>query len=415
MTPDFSTLRENKSYLLVSAIFLLITVSGALYTPLEWDEGSFLLNAEYFQGDESNFEESRPAAISFMIASIWEFTGENTLSARLLIIIFGLVTLFGFRRLAEEEFGDSLPVFAVFAFSPLMLHWSWHVYTDIPALLFVIGSMYFYRREMPLKAGITVAMAATFRYVFLVFGIGMAVAYLIENRSRLKEYMKGGFTGSIPLLLYSYLSFGNPLSKVYMYTGRVSRWSNSGILAESPGNISSMIQMFSALIPGIIFGWKESPILDKAMLVTYSVFMIVFSGNTFDRYWLAVLPVVILMAYRGFDKKIFYLASVFMIIISGSAVIEDIDRQMKCKPPLEDSIEYVESENLEGNLVFDQWAIAGYELDQTVYPPWQSLDQMRDKEGVNYAVMADERPYHKMESFSNSCITYNVYNLSSPS
>lgn len=407
-----SQVDANYFLLLVTIVFLVITFFGAANTYTEWDEGSFLLNAEKFNGDGSNFEESRPAVLSFMISLLWGLTGESLLAARFLVISFGIAAILVFKKLLEHEFDEIELPLAVLAFSPLFLYWSWHVYTDVPALFFILSSIYFFRKEQHVKAGALISIAATFRYIFLIFGFGMAAAYLLENRDHLLEYIGGGFAGSLPLLAYGYLAYGNPLAKVFMYVGKVSGWSGSGLFAATFGNLFSMVHMLSTMLIGVLYVWRQSPLVEKTMLVSYTLFMLVFSGNTFNRYWLAILPITVLMGYRGLSKEIFLFFSVIMIIFSGLAVHGEIQKQNNCLPPLEESMEYAES--LEGILVTEQWARAGFYLDKPVYSDWQSLEEMREKENVSHAIMSSEESFKVMEKFSSSCITYYVYDLSSP-
>ncbi|MFB6265564.1 MAG: hypothetical protein ABEI07_00595, partial [Candidatus Nanohaloarchaea archaeon] len=149
--------------------FLAVSIAGAFTAPLEWDEGSYLLNAEYFQGEGHNFESSRPAALSLAVSALWEVTGESTVAARILVVLSGVAAVLIFYLIASKEFDRPLPLTAGFAFAPLLLYWSFHVYTDVPALALLLASLYLYRRERHLAAGVTMAAAVTFRYLFALF------------------------------------------------------------------------------------------------------------------------------------------------------------------------------------------------------------------------------------------------------
>ncbi len=398
---------------LLLLLFLLITSFGALDAALKWDEGSFLLNAEYFSGDDSNFEESRPAALSFLTSLIWNLTGESTLAGRALVILFGAASILVFHKLSSEEFEDSLPVTAAFALSPLMLYWSFHVYTDVPALLFVLGALYMYRTGRYVASGVSIALATTFRYVFSVFAVGMGVAYLFENRGKIIHYVSGGLLGSLPFFAYSTVGYGNPLSRVFMYVDRVSRWSGSGMFAATLPNAASSVYMLSSLIPAAALGWRESPLVEKSMLVSYSLFILLVTGNTFHRYWLPVLPLMLLIAYRGLDRRFFAVAAVFMVVVSAHGVVTEHNAHQRCSQPFEDALGYVEQH--EGKVVTDKWAIAGYHLDREVSSPWTDYRTLRDDYGYRYAVLSSEKPYNLSESFENGCITYYVYDLESSS
>jgi hypothetical protein len=405
-------LRELADIRVLLLIFLLSTSLIGYSAVLEWDEGSFLLNAEYFSGDGSNFEESRPATLSYLISALWVFTGESTFVARLLVTVFGAGCILIFHKIARKEFEEPLPVTAVFAFSPLMLYWSAHVYTDVPALLLLLGSLYLYRRSRHFASGVLVTLAATVRYIFLVFAIGMGLGYIIEHMENLVELIAGGFTGSLPLLFYSKIYYDGFFARIVMYLTRVSKWSDSGMFASVIPGIQSGLYTLSAMIPAIYPGWKNTSAVEKSMIITYSLFIIFISGNSYPRYWLAITPFILLIAYRGLDRRLFYVASAVMIITSGAVVLGDGLNHQNCSQPLEDAFNY--STQLEGEFVSDSWAIGGYYLDQPVYSPWKDIDKLRDDHGVDYAVLSSEEPYQVLESFSNGCRTYYVYNLSQP-
>ncbi|MCJ7478586.1 MAG: glycosyltransferase family 39 protein [Candidatus Nanohaloarchaeota archaeon QJJ-7] len=404
-------MNHSRAYLvltLILAIFLTITVTGALASPLEWDEGSFLLNAEHLQGTDVNSEPSRPMAISLAVSGIWSLTGESTVAARLLIVLTGLLTVLIFHRLAELEFDNPLPLTAAFAFAPLLLYWSFHVHTDVPALALLLISIYLYRRDKHLPAGVAMAAAVTVRYIFALFAAGMALSYLWDRREFLK-YALGGFIGAIPFFLHSTIAHGGPFAKAVMYISRVSRWSGSGPFAATVESLGTLIHTVSPLIVAAVPGWKESPTVEKSMIVLYTVFILFISGNYFHRYWLPLIPLLLLITYRGSNLRIFSLAAGLMILFSGSAVWAGHSQTVRCNPPLDQSLDHLQEK--EGAVVSDQWAVAGYTLDTKVYSPWTNYEELRRDYGVEYVHTTSNLSYPLEASFSNDCWTWNIYRL----
>lgn len=394
------------------ALFVILTSFGVFYAPLEWDEGSYLMNAQYFSGEEANPEHSRPAALSALVSLLWLVTGESTVTARMLVAVFGASTVYIFYRLADREFHNALPATSVFAFTPLLIYWSSHVYTDVPALLFVLGGLYAYKIRRYLVSGIMLSVAATFRYVFIVFAVGLGIAYLIENYQEIPYYSAGGLIGALPFFSYSYIGYGAPWRKIVMYTTRVSEWSNSGLFAATLTNAGNAVYMLSTLIPAAYNGWRETPVAEKGMLLAYTGFILFISGNSFQRYWLPAMPFLLLIAYRGLGKRLFTAIAVSMLLISAHGVGNNYLDQQECMAPLEDSLDYVSQ--FEGLVISDQWTLAGYIMDNPVQSTWTDLDSLRNGEGAEYAVMSSEHPYQVMESFSSNCTTYYVYNLREP-
>ncbi len=397
--------------LLVIAVFVAMTVLGAYIGALEWDEGSFLLNAEYVHGTDENLEESRPATISYLVAVLWTVTGESTFAARMLIILFGVGVITLFYRIVAQEFDDPLPVTTVFAFTPLLLYWSFHVYTDVPSLFVVLTSYYLYRQERHLFAGIVIAAAATIRYVFVVFAVGMGIAYLFQHRTALHRYMVGGIIGALPFFTYGTLLYGHPLSKVQMYVTRVSQWSDSTLFAATIPSASAALVTLGPLLPVIHTGWRKTPFVEKSMIAVYTGFFLFISGNSFYRYWLPVVPFLLLIAYRGLQDRrhLFAIVAVTMIVVSGVAVGTNYAALQTCSGPMQEAIQYVDGRD--GSVVSDDWAVTGYLLDRPVYSPFTDYTTLRDDYGVRYVITADTLPYREAAQFSNRCRAYTVYDI----
>ncbi|MFB6265459.1 MAG: hypothetical protein ABEI07_00060, partial [Candidatus Nanohaloarchaea archaeon] len=231
-------LEDGKGLAFILVLFILLTSLGSFTAPLEWDEGSFLLNTENMLGTDVNSEPGRPSALSVLVAGIWVFTGESTAAARLLVVFFGAASVLLFHRVAAERLENPLPVTAGYALAPLTVFWSFHVYTDVPALTFLLAGFYLHTRDRPVLSGAAVAASVTFRYVFAVFAASILAYHAWEKRGRAVEYVTGGFLGSIPFLMYSQAFYGGVLEKTRIYVGRVSRWSGSGSSTPNRWNVS---------------------------------------------------------------------------------------------------------------------------------------------------------------------------------
>lgn len=397
----------------VLLVFVLLTTVGAATDPLEWDEGSFLLNAEHLYSGDDAFEDSRPLALSAVIAAVWQLTGESTFAARMIIVLFGVLSIIIVHRLAAREFADPMPVTLTFAFSPLLLYWSFHAYTDVMGLFFVLTGLYAYRRDRPLVAGVMLAVATTVRYLFLLFAVGMAAAYLYQKLQDLPRYTLGGVLGMQPFFWYGHLEYGSPLAKAFMYTNRVTRWSSSHLFATTLEGVDAMIWMLSGLIPATVKSWKQMLTVEKSLVIVYAAFMLLFSGNPFTRYWLAILPILLIVAYRGLDKKWFAVAASIMLITSAYGVYDENRYDAACSQPLEEAHAYLEDK--QGPIVSDHWAITGYVLDKKIYSPYTTYEELRQNFSARYALTTDDAlPYPEEARFSSTCRTYHIYRLTAP-
>jgi hypothetical protein len=149
------------------------------------------------------------------------------------------------------------------------------------------------------------------------------------------------------------------------------------------------------------------------MISVYSAFFLFVSGNAFSRYWLPVIPFLLLMAYRGLDRSWFLAAAGVMIAVGGISVGGSMLATQPCQAPLMDALEYTRNET-DGAVASDSWAITGYLLDRPVYAPWTDYTTLRNRYGVHHAVTGEQLPYRQRATFSNSCQTYHVYAIPHP-
>lgn len=400
-------LRQDRTLTLLLLGFLVLTITGAFVGPMRWDEGSFLHNAEVLLGDDTGLEDNRPIALSALIALLWVFTGESVVAARLLIAVFGLGCILLFHRIVDEEAGNT--VTAAFAFAPLLVYWSFHAYTDVPALFFLLLGWWAYRQRNPLLAGGALGVATTFRFMFAIFAAAFAVAYLYERRD-LVRYGLGGVLGSGPFLAHSWWRYGSVLGKPRLYVNRVGRWSGSGFLATPVDSAAAGLTVLAGLIPTTVHAWRRMDPVERAMSVLYPAFLLVYVGNPFTRYWLPLIPLLLLVARRGCSRRVFTVAAASMLVFSGAAVGSGFVDELRCQGPFESAMEYVEA-NTSGPVVTDRWAEAAFHLDRPVHSPWTSYEELASTYNATHAVTQEALPYTVEKQFSNPCVAYTVYAL----
>lgn len=400
-------LREDRVLLFAVTVFLLLAVIGAFIGPMRWDEGSFLHNAEVLVGDDTRLEDNRPIALSALIALLWLFTGESVVAARLLVVLFGLACILVLDRITDEEGGDG--VVAAFAFAPLLVYWSFHTYSDVPALFFLLLGWWAYRERRPVLAGVALGVATTFRYVFGVFALAFAAAYVYERRD-LVRYGVGGVVGSAPFFLHSLWRYGSVLAKPRLYVDRVGRWSGSGLFATPVDSASAGVSVLAGLVATIPFAWRQMDHVERAMLLLYPAFLLGYAGNAFTRYWLPIIPVLLLVTRRGCSRRVFAIAAASMLVASGLVVGGGFMEELRCEAPYEDAVRYVEA-NATGAVVTDRWAETMFHLDRPVHSPWTSYEVLIAEHNVTHALMQENLSYPVEKRFSNGCVTYTVYAL----
>ncbi len=402
--------KSSKFLVVISIVFILISLSIGYYSFLEWDEGSFLLNARNIYGEGVNFEPSRPMLISILVSLLWEVTGESVFGARLISTAFGLASLFVFYLICRKKFDEPLLPTAVFGLSPLFFFWSSQVMTDVPGLLFILLSYYLYTEERDLLVGISMGLAVTFRYTYAIFALPFLVSYMMDRSEKtgLLKYASGGILGSLPFFAFSYLWYGGLFDKAVLYTTNVAEWSGSGLFASTVPNFEKLFHVSVAFLPGILIGWKDSKLVEKLMVTIHPILTVLFIGMSFYRYWLPITPFLIVIAYQKVDKKKFMAMSIVFVAITGFYVHSEYQERIYCNEEFMEGLEFLSER--EGGVISDRWSIAGYKLDQKVSSPYKDYEEFKD-ENMEYIFTDRDLDYPVVETFQGETCAYIVYRL----
>ncbi len=391
-------------------LFAFSTIFLASNLMLEWDEGSFLTNAQHFQEPGYNFESGRPALISIIVSILWSFTGESVLAARAVSVFFGALTLIIFYKVCQHFFEKPLLPTFFLGLSPIFLLWSSRIMTDIPALTMFLSAYLAFLKKKHLLAGVLISITATFRYVFGVLAVAFFLAYVFDKNKGVTDtssFVLGGFLGALPFFIYSTMYYNSFLGKMILYTTQVSEWTGSGFLSSFNYNLEMMLKLLFPLLILGAYGIRESRLLDKFVLTVYTGFILGFSGVSFYRYWLPIIPLLIIIGYKKAPRQVFVaLLSVF-IITSGSLLVEQYSNAHRCQAEFEEAIGFVSE--FDGTVVSsERWSISSFMLDNEVLSGWTTYEEL-ESYGADYIVTSERLEYELLKEVGCGRCRYFVY------
>jgi len=188
--------------------FLAVLVAGywvyvsQMQVPM-WDGAVYLLNARNWLTGARLYEIYRPPLISWLIAGIWFFTGENWIYAKPLAMAFtvgaGILLCLCLRRDKGNLF--SLGVTMLTMLNPQVFFYGSQIYTDGIALFFVVATLYFVKREKPacwLLAGACLGLTFASKYPIVLQAGALAVVESYARRNW--RILARAIVGAVPVV-----------------------------------------------------------------------------------------------------------------------------------------------------------------------------------------------------------------------
>lgn len=423
---------------LLSFLFVLLLALSFFSENLLWDEASYLSNSKFFLGKSNYKELHRPLLLPWMIAGIWAITGPNLLVAQLVMIGFSLLSIFLFYKLCKIYFERPLYPTALFAFSPLLIYWSFRVYTDVISMAFIILSSLLIKKDRYKLAGGSFSLALLLRFTRGIFGLAVVGGILIEE-SEIKEKLKkvGYFVlGSLlllsPWLVYNLIKFGNPIYKFIHYFELVGNWSKP---INNPFHLAliNFLLVFNLSIPflarGLVSFKREGDEAEKTILIYLLIFFLTYflmNRKKPPRYLLLILPFLSLASWKGIisanlDKNLRLVKVLFFIflIIPAFYFGSKILKERRCWGPIPKTMRYLKKETTEGGLaVSNIFPFIGYYTKLKAFSPWTDLQTFKKEYGADYYVkrrwgtLNETRNMLKLKKkFRGSCSVIGVYKI----
>ncbi len=393
----------SKYWIWIILVLIFVLYSHFLFSDplLLWDESVYLGNARghletsYFQ------EDFRFPLLEYVISGVWFITGESVLVAHLIMIVLSLLGVFGMFLLSKFYFKKTVwqaLTTITFALTPVIIFWSFRVYTDIPAMSMMIFSIYFFLRYLEKKnnclitiSGIFVSLAFLFKFSFVLFVFPLLLSLLLRKEWKsLVFFSLGGIIPLIPWLPYNSLMYKNPLWDLMAQGEVISMYTSwQPVHKLLLFILKNTYFLLIGFIVGIVHSIKQFKELKYQILLTTTSLIILFHlfivQLKLERYILAFLPFMILLSMIGFSKletkipknikKI--VTTVFLILIVLTSIFfvyqneKKINKEEFCNQAMKESIIFVQENVPEGELVAsNHWTWYGFYGNHRLSSTW---------------------------------------------
>lgn len=478
MTKNYNS-NKKLEYLTISIIIILFVITTLNFihiTPvLLWDEPVYLSNAKYHLTQTYFTEDFRFPLLEYFIAGLWIFTGISILSTQMLMITFSIITILFYYLISKYIIKMGLMRILgviLFSFSSIFLYWSYRIYSDIPSLCFILGTIYFFFKYLDNKtkenlqksnrfiflAGICTATAFLFKYPGAILAL-IIIPYLLFNK-KYKNLIIYSLGNGIILsfwLIHNIIKYSNPLWDLIAQASIINLYTSNQPLTIFFYNFlitTGLLILF--LVAFIIYYIKNNEYKNNIYLNTIlSTLILSLSYYMFGvklkllRYQLMLIPFTIILATWGLSKLISNILSfkenktktkillililliicVCNILIQYSKTYEIIhdDYQLFSNSAFLDSINYAETNIPEGKLIISNyWTWYGFYGNHKARSLWSyNISEILDEEIEGYIFLNqytwDNTDIQKLEfngyiiknftdEKNNSVIIYKVYN-----
>jgi hypothetical protein len=275
----------------------------------------------------------------------------------------------------------------------------------------LLTSYLFYQRERPVLAGVAVSAAASMRYVFAVFAVAGVATYLWKRKKpELQRYIVGGVLGALPFFVYSAAAFGSPFARITLYVERVAAWSGAGTSPAAVQHLLFFAAICGVFLPALAKTWRKHRFV-TANTAVYAVFIVSVAGLAFARYWLPLTPFLLLAGWKAYSRRGFVVAAALFLAVTGVVTTTAHTAQWQCGAVFEDAARFA-AELEEPVVATDQWAVAGYIIDEPVSSPWTGLDTLHQEHTVQYGIGQNPDRYRVLDTFTApNCPPYHVFTL----
>ncbi len=390
---------KKEFYLLGSLmIFLLILFLSfnSLNPVLLWDECAYLGNTRVHLGGSNFTEDFRYPLLEYIIASVWYFTGESIFAARFIIVLMSLVTVFVFYLISREFFpiNYSLLITFLFSISSQFVLWGFRVYTDIPALMFLLLSFFSFLKYRESKkfafisiSGAFFALAFLSRFTVALFGLAVFIEFVLK-----KDY-KGFLLFALFVLLvlfpwvgYNYLTYEDPIWDLKEQYKIVADYTTNQPISLQLNNLYLTLGLLVFFLPfGLIFLTKQKEYLIVSYTIISLVYFLFFVNMKLARYYVVFLPFLYLIGYSGllwlgekqflrkFNFKFFSLFFVLLTSIFLFFGFINISLENNCdtNSSILNSVNYFNSlEEKPQVIISNYWLWLGYYLNISVSSTW---------------------------------------------
>lgn len=223
--------------LLLTIIIRLIFAFG--WHEIWWDSGVYIGMGKYIYsaGENGLWENIRPPMLPTMLGLFWKIGLDPALFGRLLEIAFMLGTVYLTYKLAKQWWEEKTAITAslIVALSPIFFYLSFHQYTEIPSVFFVLLALWLYTKEKYTFAGIATGLAFLTKFYTGIFIAILVIILLCSKKWKASIMTAAGFAIiTLPYFIWSWIAYGNPLATFLAAQDAIARALGCNVLRYKP-------------------------------------------------------------------------------------------------------------------------------------------------------------------------------------
>ena len=425
-------MKPHNKFALVGLFLFVLSILAFASPSLIWDENAYLANARSLHSNSAYIEDQRFPLLEFVIAGMWNITGESIIAAKLLMISFAFGAIVGLYLLLKT-FGikkDSALLSVVLcASSPLFLFWSTRVYSDIPAMFLMIASILaLLKYRLPFLAGFLAGLCYLMRAPYIFVMIFLLIICFKEPK-KILLLVGGCIIPLIPWAIFNYAMYNNPVYDLLLqyqivnaYTPMQSpwlyleyMWKNTSILIVCM--LGGIILIGERIKNAARREWYWAIILYGIVTAAYYLFVVKYKS---PRYLFALYPFFYLCIALSLDwlhkRKWVWVGILFMVIaypISWNASWNDFYSVYNCEyDAIYQSLDYVMQHITESDSIISNfWPYVGYYANRTSHAFWtENIEELLYWHYPNFLLVSDTLDQSLNESILKNSIflSYNM-------
>jgi 4-amino-4-deoxy-L-arabinose transferase-like glycosyltransferase len=318
-------------FALAYAIILFLNLTNS---PIQWDEVTHLNGGSFlYWGNYDKFVLNAFYPPLFDVTTFVSFTvlGVNLFAARLVAVVFSILSLWAVFELAYRMYGGKAALFSV-ALLGIMPGYFWLSQMALLETMLVffttISLLFFYRwlttrqDKMLVLSGLSVGLGSLAKYQMIVAGIIMLLSILFLARNQLKLALKRfsitivtAVAVVIPWVVIAYQVYASQILSQWLYALQVGNPERSIYSDRFPAPIFYFIEivwpydsvhpvslfLYIAGLAGLGFlTWRRRP-QDKYLLIWFASIFVFFTliANKEWRYVLPLFPALAISAAVG--------------------------------------------------------------------------------------------------------------------
>jgi len=386
--------KHQRIIALIAFMFVIFLVFNLLDPLLLWDENAYLGNARSHLTTSNYTEDFRFPLLEWIIAAVWFITGESIFIAKLTIILFSLGIILLMYLISKEFFPENAFLLSsIFSFSFPFLFWGFRVYTEIPALFFIMLSFYLLTKEKTGIAGLIMGFAFLTKFQLAIFAFSAICIYLYKKEFKKTLIFSAFFIIAIlPWLIYNYVVYHNFFWDFIAQYKMVISGTSWQYVDKGMINLFYSIGLMVLFLPFGIYSMSKNLKKKKAnvlILLFYTILSFIYYNFFVKakdiRYYLFYTPFLIIISYEGFNclkklKKLGLILIIFSMVLGLTAGIVAISKAGYCSRSgaIIQSIEYLRPlVNQNDTVISNYWPWPGYYLNVKAFSVWtDDLDEL---------------------------------------